>query len=166
MGSLAVGGSTQSQPSARASLGGSVRNLPAGQRRVTSSVEHPYQHHRISNEFSNSSTSTLPSASSSPQVQRNHQSARVRSTPQDSAVSKPSTNELDRSRRRSDLLAQQACGVSCLAGSIQGPPPKSVTTGMRAGDGQKDLEPDPLHDAIVRFCMNRPLIRHSLTKLP
>lgn len=104
---------------------------------------------------------------------RPHQPQRLRSLPQDplGCPSARSTGgELDRSRRNVLSLSARSVG-SGGAGSSRMPVgfqphgQQCERPARHSDGGVGEIEQDPLHDAVVRFCMQRPAGRYAMVRL-
>lgn len=109
-----------------------------------------------------------PSAAPS-QGSHRHQPQRLRSVPQEHLSSaRSNTSELDRCRRNTLSLSARSVTVAAGGGGSSRLPQENNIDASRAprpGDVPGEMEPDPLHDAVIRFCMQRsgryPLVRLS-----
>jgi len=148
----AVGGGSTSLPvggaPSRILSGGSSTRISSGQGHMNIDEQQPQPTADMIDPLS----STTPSVSSSMPPQR---SARVRLMPAD-AVSRPQVTEVERSKKRPEQTPQAP-----VAQNVQ----KSTFLATRSGDGQKEVEQDPVYDAVLKFCANRPPTRFPLVKL-
>jgi len=92
---------------------------------------------------------------------------RMRSMPQEqgvSAMARAQGNEIERSRRNTVALSARQGQVGCGGGSARVPLGQPERPG-RASDIPVDMERDMLHEAVVRFCTQRPPGRFPLVRL-